>query len=562
MLTTETIFLNKPELTDVPDITVLNANWDTIDSEIQKLKNNKVDAVAGKGLSTNDFTDTEMNKLKNIEDEANKYTHPESHPSSMISGLSNVATSGSYNDLSGIPSTFAPKTHSHDNATTSVGGYMSPSDKTKLDNLPSVTIGEQGASLFSEVFNDTDKNKAVGISSHAEGGMTFAGTGSRIAVACDWDENGYLFIADGNEPTTTLPSNFIVGATVFMIDENYYEYPSYKETYITSIENNNTFRVADQTIDDAYYYAIVFNGNQVHSGGGCHAEGLGTSAHGAGSHAEGFFTSALGRYSHAEGGNTRAYGINSHAGGGGSKAIGVSSFAHGEYTISNVRNMTSFGKYNKPSVYGGENLHSAYATALAVGNGQFGAESNAFRVTFEGKTYGLSSFNSTGADYAEYFEWKDGNVYNDDRVGKFVTLDGDKTKIANSTDYILGIVSGNASVIGNSHDDGWKDMYSRDEFGRFIYEDVEVQNELNETVTEHRIKLNSEFDSSQEYIARSERKEWDAIGMLGQLVVFDDGTCEVNGYCTCNDDGVATSSETGYRVIKRVSDNLVMIIFK
>ena len=74
--------------------------------------------------------------------------------------------------------------------------------------------------------------------------------------------------------------------------------------------------------------------------------------------------------------------------------------------------------------------------------------------------------------------------------------------------------------------------------------------------------LNPEYDPEQEYIPRSERAEWDAIGMLGVLPVYDDGTCEVNGYCTCADGGIATASETGYRVIKRINDHLVKVVFR
>ena len=44
----------------------------------------KVDKVAGKGLSTEDYTTTEKTKLAGIEAGANKYIHPASHPASMI----------------------------------------------------------------------------------------------------------------------------------------------------------------------------------------------------------------------------------------------------------------------------------------------------------------------------------------------------------------------------------------------------------------------------------------------------------------------------------------------
>ncbi len=44
----------------------------------------KVDKVAGKGLSAEDFTTALKAKLAAIDDYANNYTHPSSHPASMI----------------------------------------------------------------------------------------------------------------------------------------------------------------------------------------------------------------------------------------------------------------------------------------------------------------------------------------------------------------------------------------------------------------------------------------------------------------------------------------------
>ena len=52
--------------------------WNTVD--------NKVDKVTGKQLSTEDYTATEKSKLSGIETGANKYTHPSTHPYSMITG--------------------------------------------------------------------------------------------------------------------------------------------------------------------------------------------------------------------------------------------------------------------------------------------------------------------------------------------------------------------------------------------------------------------------------------------------------------------------------------------
>lgn len=63
----------------------------------------KVNTESGKGLSTNDYTTAEKQKLAGIAEGANNYTHPATHPASMITGLSTVATSGSYNDLADKP---------------------------------------------------------------------------------------------------------------------------------------------------------------------------------------------------------------------------------------------------------------------------------------------------------------------------------------------------------------------------------------------------------------------------------------------------------------------------
>ena len=69
-------------------------------------------------------------KLDGIASGANNYTHPTSHPASMITGLATVATSGSYNDLKNKPSI-----PSYGNATSSSSGLMSSTDKAKLDGI-------------------------------------------------------------------------------------------------------------------------------------------------------------------------------------------------------------------------------------------------------------------------------------------------------------------------------------------------------------------------------------------------------------------------------------------
>lgn len=177
-------------------------------------------------------------------------------------------------------------------------------------------------------------------------------------------------------------------------------------------------------------------------------------------------------------------------------------------------------------------------------------QNSAMQVDFSGNVYAGGAYKTNGADYAEYFEWLDGNVDNQDRIGLFVTLDGDKIKLANKDDYILGVISANPSIVGNSAELDWHDKYKTDVYGRLIYDES------------HNLILNENYNDTLEYIPRGARKEYSKVGLLGQLVVQDDGTCEVNGYCMASVNGVATKSDSGYRVIKRIDKTYIKIILK
>ena len=204
-----------------------------------------------------------------------------------------------------------------------------------------------------------------------------------------------------------------------------------------------------------------------------------------------------------------------------------------------------------------------------VGNGTSTTRSNAFRVDEIGEVFAKGTFHSGGADYAEYFEWEDGNPNNEDRIGHFVALGRDgKIKLASTGDKILGVISGNASIVGNAFEDTWSGMYLHDVYGRPILEEAEQElglgvdeegNDIKETIKLTTQKLNPEYDPTKPYIPRSKRSEWDVVGLLGQLIVIDDGTCEVGSQCSCNDQGIATSGDK-YDVIKRLDENHIVIL--
>ena len=228
-----------------------------------------------------------------------------------------------------------------------------------------------------------------------------------------------------------------------------------------------------------------------------------------------------------------------------------------------------FGKYNIA------NYDGTYA--FIYGNGTSGtSRSNAYTLDWQGNgTFAGTVSSSTGADYAEYFEWKDGNPAGEDRVGYIVALDGDKIVKANTGDDVLGICSGTAMVLGDSAEWNWNKRYLTDDFGRIIYEDYDVEHEevkdentgkvIEEAWVEHihAPKQNPDYDATKAYVKRAYRPEWQIVGMMGKLYVRDDGSCMVNGYADVKD-GIATkaSGKTNMRVMERVTDNIVRVLMK
>ncbi|AGE52761.1 Chlorovirus glycoprotein repeat domain-containing protein [Paramecium bursaria Chlorella virus CZ-2] len=136
-----------------------------------------------------------------------------------------------------------------------------------------------------------------------------------------------------------------------------------------------------------------------------------------------------------------------------------------------------------------------------------GTSGNVFRVRGDGQIYASSNVISTSADYAEFFEWEDGNPMSEDRRCKTVTLvDDGKIRIARPEDdplEIFGIVSAHPTIIGDAAWNEWSGKYIRNKFG-------------DKTI------LNPEYDPTAGYISREDRKEWDPVGLVGKLRVLPD----------------------------------------
>ena len=136
-----------------------------------------------------------------------------------------------------------------------------------------------------------------------------------------------------------------------------------------------------------------------------------------------------------------------------------------------------------------------------------------------------ASWRSNQFDFAEMFEWSDGNPESEDRIGYSVCVDTLTGKIrkAEEGDTPFGIVSGTASFVANSGGHKWAGYSKRDEWGRILQEpayDGEGEPLLDDAGN-HRTKMavNPEWDESlvHDYVPRSERPEWACIGVMGQV---------------------------------------------
>ncbi|MBQ9482558.1 MAG: hypothetical protein IJU82_00065 [Ruminiclostridium sp.] len=174
---------------------------------------------------------------------------------------------------------------------------------------------------------------------------------------------------------------------------------------------------------------------------------------------------------------------------------------------------------------------------------------NTFRVDIDGWV-DAARFIPQGADYAEYFEWADGNPENEDRRGLLVALDGDKIVPANGNGF-FGVISADPSVVGNSASLGWQGKFKRDVFGSIIKD------------KDGKPLLSDDYDPETEYIPREVRPEWAPVGLVGRLAVIDDGSCKTGGYCTARN-GIAAYSKgaTRARVLRRIDDTHVEVLVK
>lgn len=550
-------------------------------------------ATSASAITTTDTLNVAIGKLeKALDGKANS-----SHTHTELMSKNNPTGTGSFSLNRKANTTIGDNSFAEGDNTTA-SGYFSHAegDSTTASEYASHAEGEM--------------TTASGHASHAEGSNTTASKNSSHAEGNNTTASGDFSHAEGKSTTASASYAHSEGVNTSAVgqgshaegsnlEQNRYNEIVFEDSRRVEVYDKATGDFINITVAGSQAFGLnshaegcstLAYGKNSHTEGyhavaaanESHAEGCGTEANGSFAHAEGQDTKANGNGAHAEGFTTTASGTYSHTEGFFTTASGTYSHAEGYYTKAANYASHASGKYNVAMTTGGGTSNTT-GTAFVIGNGTgSSALSNAFSVQYSGIVKAKSTITaSTTADYAEFFEWLDGNPDDEDRVGYFVTLDGDKIRIATATDdYILGVVSGEPFVLGNGDCDTWNGMYLHDEFRRTIYEPApkmteildsegnptgeykELEGEFEGT----RPKLNPEYDHTKSYISRFDRKEWAPVGMLGVLAVRHDGTAKVNGYVTVNADGIATdcekSAENAYRVIKSNTDSVVEIIFR
>jgi hypothetical protein len=224
-------------------------------------------------------------------------------------------------------------------------------------------------------------------------------------------------------------------------------------------------------------------------------------------HSEGFANFNSGTYNHCEGAQNE---INTnvtlpsacHCEGFGNIISGNWTHVGGYYNNDNgvPQGLTLIGTFGYANVgFTGSNVDGSYTLQLAggVAGTSSGSGTNGIGLALGTDSYGLSPsaggianyWSTSGFDYAEYFEWHDGNPNKEDRVGYFVELtNGNKIMKSKGFSEPLGVISGTPSILANAADLAWHGTNQKDEFGRNVIEHSYLEPIL-ETISKEHFQL-------------------------------------------------------------------------
>ena len=238
---------------------------------------------------------------------------------------------------------------------------------------------------------------------------------------------------------------------------------------------------------------------------------------------------------------------------------GAGSHAHGSRSgvINSLESETLPGSYSQ-TIVNSRGVKSRGVYAFLMGYGQDGARYENTTIDMSStsgniKTKGSVSSGQNFGDYAEYFESQSGQEIPN---GYIVTLDGRYIRKANGKDKPIGVISGTAGVILGDQMFHHKNKFLKDEFGvtQTKTELKEWQDDEGNWYSEEvEVPIpNPDFDEIVDaYVPRSERPEWNVVGLVGQVFTRIDSTVSVNDYIKPQKGiGTKDNNEGYYRVLE------------
>ena len=208
----------------------------------------KVDKVNGKGLSTNDYTTAEKEKLAGIATGANNY----SLPTASDSVLGGVKIGSNLTITNGVLSADAQAV---DEATTTTSGLMSATDKSKLDGIDSsadvnvieaITVNNSATTVSNKTVNITVPTNNNQLTNGA-GYQTASDVSSAISSAIG-DLEGVEF-----QVVQALPVTGDKGV-IYLIADTHSDANDYYDEYIWLTDSSAYEKIGNTDVDLSTYY--------------------------------------------------------------------------------------------------------------------------------------------------------------------------------------------------------------------------------------------------------------------------------------------------------------------
>lgn len=239
--------------------------------------------------------------------------------------------------------------------------------------------------------------------------------------------------------------------------------------------------------------------------------------------------------------------------------VGAGSQAYGSRSavINSLESETLPGAYGQ-TIVNSRGVKSRGVYAFLMGYGTDGARYENTTIDMSStsgniQTKGTVTSGQNFGDYAEYFESQSGQAIPN---GTIVTLDGRFIRKAQINDKPIGVISGTAGVILGDQMFHHKDKFLKDEFGVTLteWQTKEWQDDEGNTYSEEvevPIPNPDYVEFEDEYIPRSERQEWNVVGLVGQVFTRFKGELNPNDYIK-SDNGVGVRDNVNghYRVLE------------